>query len=220
MSRILAFIDTAELRPIEGLYAPEFAGEIAKEFQFQKYPQTVEEFNVQKGIEFLTGRVGRKAIGKLVIWPNIIVVEGRSTTDECKAVLDELLQWGAEKFNLNYSPEMITRYAYVSDLSFTSTAPILNAFSLLQRIAESTSEALTEIWQEPIKYELSELKIGHDPLVRQWGIAPFQIARLAQHSFSEGRYFSEAPLPTDLHIRALEEYEVGILAIQDKATAM
>lgn len=217
LSRVLAFVDTADLRPTGGLHAPEFVGEIAAQFEFQKVPSTLEEFNVQKGMEFLTGRIGGKAIGKLVIWPNILIIEGRSNTTECKEMLTEILQWAKERFKLSYSPEMIKRYAYVSDVSFYSDATLLTVSPALSYIANSCSAALSEIWQEPVDYRPISLKIGHDPVLRQVGIAPFSIERLGTSRFSENKYFSEAPLPTDKHIEMLEQFEKYVLS-SEKAT--
>jgi hypothetical protein len=194
-----------------GLHAPDFVEEVAKQFHFQKVPQTIEEFNLQKGMEFLSGRVGKKGITKLIIYPNILVIEGRSNTTECKEMLSEILHWGAMKFDLTFTPEMIRRYAFVSDLSFTSDAPLLTFDPLLEKIAERISANLSELWHESIHYEQFDFKVGHDPLIRKWGIAPFQISRLAEHKFTENNYFSEAPLPTDLHIELLEQYEKGII---------
>ncbi len=189
-----------------------FVRETAEQFHFQKYPQTLDEFDTQKGMEFVSGRLGKKTISKFVIWNNILVVESRFTTTETQEMLQEMLLWGTEKFKLTYSPEMIQHYAYVSDLSFYSDAPLLSLDPLLRRIAERIGSSLTKIWQEPILYEPFDLKIGHDPLARKWGIAPFQITRRAEHRFSENKYFSEAPLPTDEHIALLEEYEKEIVA--------
>ena len=195
-----------------GVDARGFVRETAEQFHFQKYPQTLDEFDTQKGMEFVSGRLGKKTISKFVIWNNILVVESRFTTTETQEMLQEMLLWGTEKFKLTYSPEMIQHYAYVSDLSFYSDAPLLSIDPLLRRIAERIGSSLTKIWQEPILYEPFDLKIGHDPLARKWGIAPFQITRRAEHRFSENKYFSEAPLPTDEHIALLEEYEKEIVA--------
>ncbi len=211
MSRVLAFVDTADFRPTSGLPLQEFVGEAVKQYDFKKFPQTIEEFDLQKGIEFLGGRLGKTAITKLVIWPNLLVIEGPCNTTECRRMLGETLHWATSKFDLVYKPEMITRYAYISNLSIESNAPLLTQDPLLTRIAERVSRSLTEIWKEPVKYETFEFKIGHDPLARKWGIAPFQITRRAEHRFTENRYFSEAPLPTDEHIALLEEYEKGIM---------
>lgn len=219
LSRVLAFIDTADLSPQSAVFAPDFVREIASEFQFQKVPETIEEFDLAKGMSFNGGKFGKRTISKFSIWPNLLSIETRSHTTEAKELLHEMLLWGKEKFNLAYSEDMIRHYGYVSDLSIDSKAPLTSISPLLERIASRTSKALSEIWQEPIKYEPADLKIIHDPLGRKWSLAPFQIARKAEHTFKENRYFSEAPLPTDLHIELLEEFEAGIFAIQGKPSA-
>jgi hypothetical protein len=70
-----------------------------------------------------------------------------------------------------------------------------------------TSNALSDIWHEPVRYEPVNLIVGHDPMARKYGIAPFSITRRAEARFSENKYFSEAPLPTDTHLKILEEFE-------------
>lgn len=210
LSRVLAFIDAVDLSPKGDVNFQDLAKEIAKHYRFQKFPQTLEEHDLGKGIEFLNGRSGKRTITKFVIWPNALVLETHSTTDESKELIEELLKWGTERFGLAYQAGMIKHYAYLSDLSFYSDAPLLYVSPLLENIAAKTSKALSEIWEEQIHYEPIELKTGHDPLARKWGIAPFQITRRAEHKFSDNKYFSEAPLPTDMHISLLEEYEAGI----------
>jgi len=210
LARVLAFVEAFDFSPKGGLHFPDLVREIAKQYRFQKFPQTIEEHDLSKGVEFLQGRSGKREITKFVIWSNILVLETRSSTDECKFLLEELLQWGKDRFNLTYEPGMIRRYGYVSDLTFYSDFPMLRVSSLLDRIAQRSSEALTEIWQEPVRFEPIDLKIGHDPLTRKWGIAPFSITRRAETEFSANKYFSEAPLPTDSHISLLEEFEAGI----------
>lgn len=216
LSRVLAFVDAADLNPEGGVNPQDLIKEVGKYYRFQKVPETLEEFDIQKGITFLNGRLGKKTIRKFVIWPNAIVLESGSTTDSNKDLIDEILKWGAVKLGLVYEPGMIKHYAYISDLSFTSDAPILSVSPLLDRIATRTTKALSEIWQEQIQYEPLELKAGHDPLTRTWGIAPFQITRRTGHRFSANKYFSEAPLPTDIHIAMLEEYEAGIIELHAK----
>jgi hypothetical protein len=213
LARALAFIEPSDLVKKGGIYFPDLVREVAKYYRFQKSPETFEEHDLTKGVVFLEGRSGKRTISKFAIWPNILVLETRTSTDDSKAILDEFLMWGKEKFNLTYEPGMIRKYGYVSDLTFYSEAPILGASGPLERIAQKTSEALTAIWKEPIRFEPIDLKVGHDPLSRKWQIAPFQITRRAETEFSANKYFSEAPLPTDLHISLLEEYEAGIMEL-------
>lgn len=217
MSRVIAFVDSVDLSPNSAIFLPDFAREMAKQFHFVKVPETIEEFDPAKGIEFLSGRVGKRGISKLAIWNNILVMEARCNTTECKQMLHQIMRWAVEKFDLVFTPDMIRRYGYVSDLSVSSDVPLLAFSPVLEKVARRTAEALSEVWQEHVHYEPMDLKIGHDPLARKWGIAPFQISRKAEHRFTENKYFSEAPLPTDLHIELLEEYEAGVIALQGKA---
>ena len=54
--------------------------------------------------------------------------------------------------------------------------------------------------------------IGHDPLIIKWGRSPFSIQRRLDVPFSENKYFSEAPLPTDVHIELLRNFEADVMA--------
>lgn len=121
-----------------------------------------------------------------------------------------MLAWGKEKFGLHYSPEMVKHFAYVSDLTFYSDAPLLRANRAVEGLCQKTSAALSHIWGEPVPYEPLNISVGHDPTSRKYGIAPFAISRRAETPFSENKYFSEAPLPTKLHIQILEEFEAAV----------
>ena len=213
LGRVLGYIEAFDIDPKGQVYFPELVREIAKHYHFQKSPQTLEEHDLSKSVEFLNGRSGKRIIAKFTIWDTLLVLETRSNTSDSKELLEEFLLWGAEKLGLNYKPGMIVHYAYISAVTFHSDAPVLSVSPLLARIATKTSAALSEIWQEPIHYESIELKVGHDPMARQYGIAPFQITRRANSKFSANKYYSEAPLPTDMHISVLEEYEAGIIEL-------
>jgi hypothetical protein len=210
LARVLGYIEAFDISADGRVYFPDLVREIAKNFRFQKFPQTLEEHDLKKGVEFLEGKIGDRTIQKFVIWDSLIVLETRINTDESKAILEEMLLWGTAKFGLTYSPGMIKRFAYISDVTFYSDVPFLSVSPLLTGIATTTSKALSDIWQEPIHYEPFNLVIGHDPAARKYGIAPFSITRRAESRFSDNKYFSEAPLPTDIHISLLEEYEAGI----------
>jgi len=210
LARVLAYVESADLNPRGKIYFPDIVQALVERYRFQKFPQTIEEFNESKGVEFHQGKIGNKVIEKFVVWDTLLVLETRSGTDDSKAILEELLEWGAGKFGLSYKPEVIKHFAYISDLTFYSDAPLLVVNPALSNVATKASAALTEIWHEPIHYETVNLQIGHDPTARKYGIAPFSISRRAEAKLSENKYFSEAPLPTDTHIRLLEQYEAEI----------
>jgi len=210
LARVLGYIETFDLSPRGKVFLPEIVPQIVERYKFQTFPQTAEQLDESKGIEFHEGKSGDKVIHKFVIWNTLLVVETRSNTTDSKQILEEMLLWGAEKLGLNYRPGMIERFAYVSDLSFYSEVPLLSISPELTRLAQKTSRAISDIWQESIKYEPMHLVVGHDPLSRKYGIAPFSISRRAEARFSENKYFSEAPLPTDMHLAMLEEFEAEL----------
>lgn len=211
LARVLGYIEVFDLSPRGDLFLPDLIPEIVKKYDFQKFPKSLEEMDESKGIEFHEGKVGDKAINKFVIWNTLLVVETRSSTDDSQKILEEMLIWGAEKFGLNYKRGMIKRFAYVSDLTFYSDYSFLGVSSGVTNLAAKTSKVLSEIWQEPIQYEPLNISVGHDPMARKNGIAPFSIARRAESRFSDNKYFSEAPLPTDIHIKFLEEFEKELI---------
>jgi hypothetical protein len=213
LARALGFIEVYDLNPRGKVSLPEVMPQIVERFKFMKFPQTIEQFDQSKGIEFIGGRIGDKIIDKFVIWETLLVVETRSSTADSKKILEELLAWGAEKLGLNYKPGMIKRFGYVSDLSFYSEVPILDVSPALAKLGVKASKTLSEIWQEPVQYEPLNLAVGHDPTARKYPIAPFTITRRAEARASENKYYSEAPLPTDMHLAFLQEFEDDVKRI-------
>jgi len=210
LARVLGYIEPIDLNPRGTIFYPEFTQEFVQRYKFQKFPQKLEEFDESKGVEFHQGKIGDMVIQKFVIWNTLFVVETRSNTTDSKRVLDEMLLWAADKFGLIYKPGMIKRFAYVSDLTFYSDVPILFANPAVTRLAAETSKAVSEIWQDHVQYEPLSVGVGHDPMARKYGIASFTIQHRAESKFSENKYFSEAPLPTDKHIALLEEFEADV----------
>jgi hypothetical protein len=218
LARVLGFIETADLDSRGRVFYPDFVQELVKRYKFQKFPKTMEEFDEAKGVVFEEGKVGNKVIQKFTLYNTVLVLETRSSTAEAKQLLEELLLWGAAKFDLGYSLGAIKRFAYISAVTFYSEVTLLDAASQpLRDLADKTSAAVSEIWQEPVKYYPANLAVGHDPLTRKNGIAHFTISYRAESKYPENKYFSEAPLPTDMHIAFLEEFEAGVRRLHEAA---
>jgi len=149
-----------------------------------------------------------------VIWNTLLVLETRSSTTDSKEILEEILHWGTKKFGITYREGMIKHYGYVSDLTFYSDVPLLSLNPAVAKLATKASQKLTDVWREPIEYEGLTFALGHDPTARKYAIAPFSIARRAEAKFSENKYYSEAPLPTDIHISLLQEFEADLRRAQ------
>ncbi len=219
LARTIGYLEVFGLDGDGKLYFPDMAKSLAQQFRFQKFPQTLEESDIRSkdGMVFLGGISDGRPIQKFMIGSNLIYVETRSSTDVSKEILEEILTWGVANLGLTYNSETIKHFAYVNCVSFYSDVPILtNASTPLTRLSAATSDALSEILREPIRYEPVNLEIGCDPLTRKYGIASFQITRRSNIKFSDKTYYSEAPLPTKTHIAMLEQYERDV-ALTEKA---
>ncbi len=213
LARVLGFVELYDLIPRGNIFFPQLVGELVKKFEFQKFPQSADQVDEQKGIEFSDGRIGDKTINRFAIFDTLLVVETREGTDESRRILDQMLLWGKEHFGLKYSPDVIKRHAYVSNVTFYSDAPILgDPESPIGKLGLSVGAEVSKIWNETIKFEPAHLTASYDPLTRKNPMAAFSIAYRAEHPFSENKYYSEAPLPTETHIKILEQFEADVLA--------
>ncbi len=59
-------------------------------YKFIKYPQTFEEYDETKGVRF-DGGVWNGMETSVVIYYNGILVDTRSSTDDCKKICEEIL---------------------------------------------------------------------------------------------------------------------------------
>lgn len=212
LARAIAFVETVDLSPRGKVFYPDLAKELVQRYQFQKFPQTLEDFDEQKGITFVGGKSGETVIEKLTIYTNGILVDTRTDTAASKRIIDEALQWARSKFGLHYDAGMIQRFGYVSQLTFYSEAKLDTLHPALRKLAERISSAVSEIQNERFHYQTTSIAIQHDPSLRKYQIAGFTIQPRAETRFSEGKYFSEAPLATDLHWEMLQQFEKDLLS--------
>jgi len=212
LARTVAFVEILDLDPHGRIFYPEFFAGLIKQYNFQKFPQKYEEFDIQKGIEFAAGNWKKGTIDRLFIYSGAIAVDTRSSTDDAEQFLDESLTWASETLGLHYRDGMIKRKGYVSQLTFYSeTAPLRAISNSVSKLADRVSDAINNITGEKISYELSNLWIHSDQTTRKLSPAPFTIQRRLDIPFTENKYFSEAPLPTDVHLKMLEDFEADLL---------
>lgn len=212
LARTIALIDVLDLNPRGHVPYSGIVNELVGRYGFQKWPQSLQEFDEQKGVEFLAGQWKDVAIDKFVIFNTGIVAETRASTDVSRQIIEDALATGRESLGLSFEEGMIKRWGYVSDVTFYSDVSLLAVFSHpLARIAEAIGHEVSKATGENLEFQPISLSIGHDPLVRKYTLAPFSLARRVEVPFSENKYFSEAPLPTDIHIKLLEQFERDVL---------
>lgn len=210
LARAMAWVEPAELNPRAAVSYPDLAQALVARYSFQKSPQTLEDFNEAKGVTFAAGRIGDSAIDQVVLYTYGIVLDTRSSTQESKRLLEEAMQWGSKELGLVYKPSMINRWQYASHLTFRSNVPLSAGHSAFQRLAGNLTRAISENTGEGLEYEPIFLAFDYDQLLRKHPLGRFSIQRRENTPFSENKYFSDAPLPTDTHIALLEQFEMDI----------
>lgn len=216
LARCLAFVETYDLSPEGRIFFPEVVKELVDRYQFLKFPKEYSEFDEAKGIEFLEGKWKDDVIWRLTIYSNGILLDTRSNTTRSRELIEDALVWAKTRFGINYKPEMITRLAYVSQVTFHSDMNLDLLNPALKKLADGVTSALTDLNKEPIDYQTTMIYLQHDQLKRKNPLAAFYISPRVETPLTEHKYFSEAPLPTDLHWQLLEGFEASIMSQQAK----
>jgi hypothetical protein len=210
LARVLAYIEGTELNLGGSVFFPELIQKIIERFEFQKYPQTFEETDEDKGVNFFEGRWNGVNVNKFSIFTGALIVDTSASTAESERILEEALLWGANELGLTYQSGMIKRKQYISDLVFYSDIQLLTvhpAFINLQKaVTEKTEQYL---WQRR-EYDLTHFGLDFDHTLTPLIAAPFSIQRRGNTLFSANKYFSEAPFPTDVHIKLVEQLEADL----------
>ncbi len=210
LGRVLASIETVDLNPHGSAFFPEIIQKVVGRFEFQKFPQTFEETDEDKGVNFFEGRWNGVTVDKLTIFRGAIIVDTSASTGDSERIMDEALTWAASDLGLTYQRGMIKGKQYVSDLTFYSDIELLAAHRALLNLREGIDNAAEKCFGQPLRYDITRLDLDFDKTQKPLVTAPFSIQRRGNAPFSEHKYFSEAALPTDVHVRLLEQFEVDL----------
>lgn len=208
LARAMAFIEPIDLNPKGKVFYPDLVEALVARYGFQKFPQKPEEFDETKGVTFGGGKFGNSVVEQLVIYLYGILLDTRSSTSESRRLLEEAIRWAGKELGLVDRP--IQRWQYASQVTFYSDAPLTSVHPAFRRLADGVAEAVSQLIGADVKYELSMISVDHDPLSRKHPIGRFSIQRRENTPFSKNKYFSDAPLPTDLHLKLLEQFEADV----------
>lgn len=212
LARALAWVEPRDLNPRGAVFYPDLVKALVARYDFQRFPEKLEDFDESKGVVFGAGRLGGTVIEQLVIYTYGIMLDTRVSTQESKRLLEEAFDWGRKELGFTYRPDMVKRWRYVSQVTFRSTSPMTGAGSAVGRLAAGVAKNVADVTGENLKYDLAILSVDYDQLGRKHPLGRFSIQRRDNTPFSENKYFSDAPLPTDIHIQLLEQFERDLSA--------
>jgi hypothetical protein len=99
---------------------------------------------------------------------------------------------------------------YLSQLTFASDFLLNSLHPALKKLGDQITKAAAGQFPQPTAYETTGVVLNLDEWNLRVPIGSFRIERLAGVPFSDKRYFSAAPLPTNEHIRLLREFEASL----------
>lgn len=210
-ARTVAFLEADEFIPRHHIFGPEVMQGIVERYGFLKMPEKMEDFlDEQKGIQFAYGRWEGTVINQLALYTHGIAVETAASTDISEKILHDVLNWGANTLDLNYHPNMIRRKAYVSGLVFSTDVPLNALHPKLRGIVRRLTGSVANSLGHAYPYEVTGIYFGYDTTHMKPNAPIFTIERLADVPFAENKYFSTAPLPTNEHLKLLDDFEAAL----------
>jgi hypothetical protein len=210
LARAVAFMELGELNLKGKVFFPDIVQSIGERYRFISNNSKDKDSLNENGLIFESGYWDGTIIKKLSFAPTLTVLDTNSSTDESQRILAEILGWATKELGANFSPDLIRRWAFVSDIIIQTDFPLLfGQNSVLESISQKVAQAVHDNLRENLDFQPSALSIGHDPQKRSTVIAPFSINHRANTLFEDNIFFAEAPVPTDVHLGLLEELEAA-----------
>jgi hypothetical protein len=181
---------------------------LKKSYYFTKAPANPNDLDDSKAMLFQGGqfRVGRESISvELRLFSDGIVGDTRSSTSDTDSFLSDALQSAAKELSLPYQPDMIRKRLYVSELTVRSAKSI----SILNPKLNQFASKLTHALGTSSEFELAGIAFWPNILPNP-SASVFRFERKYGAEFSDNRYYTRAPLKTNVHLEMLDVLENSI----------
>ena len=188
------------------LYGRNLVRAFEEKYGFLESPKTVADFDVSKGITFLHGFFeNRVVIEKAVLYYNGIVIETKSTTDDCVSIIADIIAWANQNANFIFEVDLAMPKLYLSHFEVEVGINLQGISKKFQMLSDTIDKCMISYGEVGRKYKCSSLTFQLDPA--SGGPTPFKFERRAHQPFGSNLYFSSAPLRTQDHLDLLELLE-------------
>ena len=216
LGRLIVLFPREEIRPVRGTSTAETFTAIRERYDFLRAPdlsKPISELD-QQGYQFLDGKFADRN-GNIVIEEFTIYNDGISVssyvTDTAESFFLDFMAWAREEFQVrpfSHEPKRI----YRSQLTVHFAKPLANILKGFDGFFNLLSAALETYTGTSSPVDLVRFGVGVDEAKSEGvGYAPFSVERRIQIPFEEEWYFSDAPLPSNVHVELLEELERRML---------
>ncbi len=182
-------------------------------YKFLQVPTKIEEFDFNRGLEFLGGIFKEgKVISRLRIHNNGIYCEAMQPTEVIQEFIDDVLEWVRKDSGMTVEYRAPPNVFALSSLEVESDVSLVSAHGGVSVIGEKITALLESYGHEATKFEPTCLVFHCDePRVQGTRLTRFTFERREGQPFDKKLFFSTAPLKTTDHLELLNELE-GLLA--------
>jgi hypothetical protein len=208
LARAAHFIQYEDLDPRNRVGRRGLAAALVERYGFREFPRTLEDFDVDKnGVVFKEGVLDAINIDNLTFFRNGLVAETRSDTDEAERVLEDVRAFLAERTN---NAARVAARSFASQIVFYMDRSIADLNPRLHELAAWVQTTVAEHAgpnRQTHPYDAVRLDMNVDLETVRFSPGQVSIQRRGGASFTENKYWSDAPLRTRDHIVFLERFE-------------
>lgn len=184
------------------IYGWHLARHCQNRYGFLQSPQTLPDFDYERGVTFLHGIFHSIVVQRLQIFQNGIIAEAQAETDLTGDFINDLISSLIEAKIISISPEP-QRNFYFSELEMISDIDLANAFQYFGKFCIHLNALVSSYGQE-----MPPFSFGGFALAAPGGIPWFKFEN--RTNAPPGVFYAAAPLRTRDHLVILEELE-GLL---------
>jgi hypothetical protein len=210
LARTIALFDSADLNPRGTVFGPSLIPILNERFSFQKFPSKGEDYDPANGVSFENGYFGDRSISTLAFYGDGIKIDLQSSTEDGQSLILETLQWLSRNVGITFSEKMPIRWRFLSQVLFFSDTDLNVLHPALGILGDKVSAEVSTRTGIDLHFKTNSVALNFDRSNGEIPIANFTIERRLKSPFSENRYFSGAPLQTELHIKLLQEFEENV----------
>lgn len=212
--RVGIYVPLSDIAPLSGLYLPDVAGAITERYAFAQTPKFDPDSLAKLGVAFGMGKFSasgeERNIRTLNLYNDGIIADCYST-EEAVLFVQDLLKWAGEKFELRISAMPDGRPLHlVSALVVEFPESVATAFSKFAAVLELARQTFHATYGVERDVAVTTFNFNIDPSTVSGPVAQspgFAIERELNQPYSLNRFWSQAPVHTQDHIRILERFE-------------
>jgi hypothetical protein len=218
LARSIWLFDVNDLNPTGKSFFPDILLWLGEKYSFQTFPKSLADRDEEKkGYLFKAGEF-QSTEGAITVnfslFGDGVVAETWSSTENGDAFLEDVVRSAVSKFGLTYSPEMIIRKSYISELIVQLDHSPGDINPKIAKYCNMLNQIFARHNIAP--FEMTGMLFAPDVLATSYKPPGLLIERKQGAPFSANRYWSKSPFTTKEHLFALEEFENLLAGAEDK----